>query len=48
MVPAYESGRVFRDVLGAVNQRVARVADRVLLMVAGYPLVVKPNAEGAQ
>jgi adenosylcobinamide kinase/adenosylcobinamide-phosphate guanylyltransferase len=48
VVPAYESGRVFRDVLGAVNQRVARVADRVLLMVAGYPLVVKPNAEGAQ
>jgi adenosylcobinamide kinase/adenosylcobinamide-phosphate guanylyltransferase len=45
VVPAYESGRIFRDVLGAVNQRVARVADRVLLMVAGYPLVVKANRE---
>jgi adenosylcobinamide kinase/adenosylcobinamide-phosphate guanylyltransferase len=45
VVPAYESGRIFRDVLGELNQRVARVADRVLLMVAGYPLVVKPNPE---
>ncbi len=48
VVPAYESGRIFRDVLGAVNQRVARVADRVLLMVAGYPLVVKAHGERAQ
>jgi adenosylcobinamide kinase/adenosylcobinamide-phosphate guanylyltransferase len=45
VVPEYESGRIFRDVLGELNQRVARVADQVILMVAGYPLVVKPNAE---
>jgi adenosylcobinamide kinase/adenosylcobinamide-phosphate guanylyltransferase len=45
VVPPYESGRIFRDVLGELNQRVAQIADRVLLMVAGCPLVLKPNAE---
>jgi adenosylcobinamide kinase / adenosylcobinamide-phosphate guanylyltransferase len=33
--PEHELGRVFRDVLGSVNQCVARSADRALLMVAG-------------
>jgi adenosylcobinamide kinase/adenosylcobinamide-phosphate guanylyltransferase len=46
VVPAYKSGRIFRDVLGELNQRVARVADQVLLMVAGYPLVVKDRVIG--
>ena len=41
VVPAYESGRAYREALGEINQRVARVADHVILMVAGYPLVVK-------
>jgi adenosylcobinamide kinase/adenosylcobinamide-phosphate guanylyltransferase len=48
IVPEYESGRVFRDVLGELNQHVARAADRVLLMVAGYPLIVKPSAESVK
>jgi adenosylcobinamide kinase/adenosylcobinamide-phosphate guanylyltransferase len=48
VVPEYQSGRIFRDVLGELNQRVARVADQVILMVAGYPLVVKPNPEARQ
>ena len=39
--PPTEDGRRFRDVLGTVNQRVAAVADRVVLMVAGVPLAVK-------
>jgi adenosylcobinamide kinase / adenosylcobinamide-phosphate guanylyltransferase len=39
--PSSEDGRHFRDLLGAVNQRIARAADRVVLMVAGVPLAVK-------
>ena len=39
--PPTAEGRRFRDLLGAVNQRVAAAADRVVLMVAGIPLTVK-------
>jgi adenosylcobinamide kinase / adenosylcobinamide-phosphate guanylyltransferase len=39
--PATEDGRHFRDLLGAVNQRVAAAVDRVVLMVAGIPITVK-------
>jgi len=45
IVPAYPSGRMFRDLLGEINQRVAAVADNVLFMVAGLPLVVKGELE---
>jgi adenosylcobinamide kinase/adenosylcobinamide-phosphate guanylyltransferase len=41
VVPAYELGRRFRDLVGEINQRVAAVADTVLLMVAGLPLPLK-------
>lgn len=41
LVPAYPLGRVYRDVLGRANQRLAQAADRVLFMVAGLPLTVK-------
>ena len=41
IVPAFASGRIFRDLLGEINQRIARQADNVLLMVAGLPLVLK-------
>jgi adenosylcobinamide kinase/adenosylcobinamide-phosphate guanylyltransferase len=41
IAPAYPLGRLYRDILGRVNQRVAAAAGRVVLLVAGLPLVVK-------
>jgi adenosylcobinamide kinase/adenosylcobinamide-phosphate guanylyltransferase len=45
VVPPYPSGRLYRDLLGEINQRVAACADHVLFMVAGLPLVLKGSAE---
>ena len=39
--PETADGLRFRDLLGAVNQRVAAAAEQVVLMVAGIPLAVK-------
>ena len=41
LVPPYPLGRIYRDALGRVNQRIASEADVVLLMVAGIPMTVK-------
>ena len=41
VVPAYELGRQFRDLVGEINQRVAAVSDTVLFMAAGLPLLLK-------
>ena len=38
IVPEHRSGRLFRDLLGRVNQRVATECDEVLLVVAGRTL----------
>ncbi len=43
LVPPYQMGRVYRDWLGWTNQRLAREADQVLLLVAGIPVTVKPS-----
>ena len=42
IVPANELARRFRDLAGTVNQAIATLADEVVLMVSGVPLVVKP------
>lgn len=41
LVPPYPSGRLFRDLLGLANQRLATAADAVHYMVAGLPLTLK-------
>jgi len=38
VVPEHRSGRVFRDLLGLVNQRVAAACDDVVLVIAGRAL----------
>jgi adenosylcobinamide kinase/adenosylcobinamide-phosphate guanylyltransferase len=42
--PSTAIGLRFRDLLGALNQRVAAGADRVTLMVAGIPVEIKRAA----
>lgn len=41
VVPAYPLGRWFRDSLGLANQRVAKIADAVALVVVGIPQTLK-------
>jgi adenosylcobinamide kinase/adenosylcobinamide-phosphate guanylyltransferase len=41
LVPPYQMGRVYRDLLGWANQCLAREADKVIFMVAGISMVVK-------
>jgi adenosylcobinamide kinase/adenosylcobinamide-phosphate guanylyltransferase len=40
VVPERRSGRLFRDLLGTVNQRLAAACDEVHLVVAGRVLVL--------
>jgi adenosylcobinamide kinase / adenosylcobinamide-phosphate guanylyltransferase len=48
VVPPYRSGRAYRDFLGQMNQKVAQIADRVILMVAGVPMMVKESGASQQ
>jgi adenosylcobinamide kinase/adenosylcobinamide-phosphate guanylyltransferase len=41
LVPETGLGRRFRDAQGRLNQTMAQAADKVVLMVAGLPLVLK-------
>lgn len=43
VVPATASGRRFADELGRLNQRVAALCDRVVLVVAGQAVPIKPS-----
>lgn len=43
VVPATASARRFADELGTLNQRLADCCERVVLMVAGQPVWIKPG-----
>lgn len=44
IVPATAAGRRFADELGMLNQRLAALCDRVVLVVAGQAVPIKPSA----
>ena len=44
IVPDNALARRFRDAQGRLNQQIAARADRVVMMVAGMPLVVKGDS----
>jgi adenosylcobinamide kinase/adenosylcobinamide-phosphate guanylyltransferase len=41
IVPERESGRIFRDFAGILNQRISAIADKVVFTVAGIPMFLK-------
>ncbi|MFE3545606.1 bifunctional adenosylcobinamide kinase/adenosylcobinamide-phosphate guanylyltransferase [Nocardia sp. NPDC059177] len=41
VIPATRSGRLFRDEIGTLNQRLAQVCDEAFLVVAGLPVRLK-------
>jgi adenosylcobinamide kinase / adenosylcobinamide-phosphate guanylyltransferase len=43
LVPPYPLGRIYRDLLGRANQQLAALAQQVIFMVAGLPMIVKEN-----
>ena len=44
LVPPDPLGRVYRDLLGRANQRMAAKADQVIFMIAGIPMRLTPLA----
>jgi len=41
VVPAYYTGRIYRNVLGKVNQYIAEKANKVIFLIAGIPTILK-------
>jgi adenosylcobinamide kinase/adenosylcobinamide-phosphate guanylyltransferase len=48
IVPASRSARIYLDLLGQLNQKVAAIADNVVLMVAGLPIHIKGSGRVAR
>jgi len=44
IVPETPLGRGFRDMAGRLNQKIAAMADRVVFLVAGLPMILKGDA----
>ncbi len=45
LVPEHPVGRAFRDLHGFANQHLARAADKAIFIVAGLPLLLKPDRD---
>jgi adenosylcobinamide kinase / adenosylcobinamide-phosphate guanylyltransferase len=43
IIPETPLGRAFRDQAGTLNQHLAAIAGKVILIVAGLPLTIKPG-----
>lgn len=43
LVPPYEAGRYYRDILGRANSMLAAFCDEVYFMVSGIPMKAKPS-----
>ena len=43
IIPENRAARLFRDRAGHLNQEVASIADRVILVVSGIPVVIKEH-----
>jgi len=41
VVPESPLGRKFRDLSGQINQKIAAMADKVIFLTAGLPMVLK-------
>ena len=44
IVPEHPLGRQYRDMAGSLNRKMAAAADRVVLVVAGLPIQLKPSS----
>lgn len=45
IVPENETARKFRDMAGALNQKVAGIADEIYMVVAGIPVKIKSSSK---
>ena len=45
IVPEHPPGRLYRDMAGSLNQKLAAAADKVVLIVAGLPIYLKNPKE---